>query len=95
MLRRLIYINNGSGICGVITRVQEKGQGKYKLLDLPISARALAGQIHAVVGVIVLLIHDFGEAEIGDLDLAADVTLGQEDVARLQVVMNHRRFDLV
>lgn len=52
-------------------------------------------EIHTMVGVIVLLIHDLGQAEICDLDLAANVALGQEDIARLQVVMDHRRFDLI
>ena len=48
-----------------------------------------------MVGVIVLLIHDLGEAEVSDLDLAAHVALGEEDVARLQVVVDHWWLDLI
>lgn len=48
-----------------------------------------------MVGVVVLLIHDLGEAEVGDLDLAADVPLREQDVPRLQVVVDDGRLDLV
>lgn len=48
-----------------------------------------------MVGVVVLFVHDLGEAEVCDLDLAADVPLCEQDVARLQVVVDHRRLDLV
>lgn len=48
-----------------------------------------------MVGVVVLLVHDFAEAEVGDLDLAAHVALRQQDVARLQVVVDDGRLDLV
>lgn len=62
---------------------------------LPVCAGPLRGEIHAVVGVVVLLVHDLAKTEVGDLDLAADVTLGEKDVARLEVVVDHRRLDLV
>lgn len=48
-----------------------------------------------MIWVVVLLVHDLGEAEIRDFDLAAHVALRQQDVARLQVVVDHRRLDLV
>lgn len=61
----------------------------------PISASALAGEIHPMIGVIILLIHNLREAEVRDLDLAAHVALREQDVARLQVVVDDRRLDLV
>lgn len=48
-----------------------------------------------MVGIVVLLVHDFAQAEVGDLDLAADVPLREEDVAGLQIVVYHRGLDLV
>lgn len=48
-----------------------------------------------MVRVVVLLVHDLRKAEVCDLDFAADIALSEQDVARLQVVMDHRWLDLV
>ena len=48
-----------------------------------------------MLGVVVVLVHDLGQAKVGDLDVAANVAVRQQNVARLQVVVDHRRFDLV
>lgn len=61
----------------------------------PISAGTLAGEIHAVVRIVVLLVHDLGEAEVCDFDLPTHVALSQQDVAGLQVVVDHGRLDFV
>lgn len=52
-------------------------------------------EIHPMVRVVVLLVHDLTQAKISDLDLPADVALGEEDVPGLEVVVNDRWFDLV
>lgn len=48
-----------------------------------------------MIGVVVLLVHHLGQAEISDFNFATDIALGQEDVAGLQIVVNNRRFDFV
>ena len=45
--------------------------------------------------IVIVLVHDFGEAKVGDLYVAANGAVAQEDVAWLEVVMDDGRLDLV
>ena len=45
--------------------------------------------------IVIVLVHDLGESKIRDLDIAANVAVAEQNVARLQVVVNDGRFDLV
>lgn len=45
--------------------------------------------------VVVVLVHDFRQAKVGDFDVTANVAVAEQNVARFQVVMDHGRFDLV
>lgn len=65
------------------------------LADSPVGAGALRRQIHAVIRIVVLLVHHLRQPEIGDLNFAAYVALRQQNVARLQVVVDDGRFDFV
>lgn len=48
-----------------------------------------------MIRIVVLVVHHLGQTEIGDFDLATDIALGQQNVARLQIVMDDRRFNLI
>lgn len=48
-----------------------------------------------MVRVVILLVHDFTEPKVRDLDLATHVALGEQYIARLQVIVDHGWFDLV
>lgn len=48
-----------------------------------------------MIGIVVLLVHHLRQSKVGDLDLSANVAFGQQNVARLQVVVNDRRLDFV
>lgn len=63
--------------------------------QVPVGAGALRRQIHAVLRIVIVLVHDFRQSEIGDFDVAADAAVAQQNVARFQVVVNDWRFDLV
>ena len=63
--------------------------------QVPISAGALRRQIHSVLRIVIVLVHDLRQAEIRDLDITAYAAVAQQDVARLQVVVDDGRFDLV
>lgn len=63
--------------------------------QVPVGSGALRRQIHAVLRIVIVLVHDFREAEIRDFDITANATVAQQDVARLQIVVNDWRFDLV
>ena len=43
--------------------------------EVPVGAGALAGEVHAVLGVVVLGVHDLGEPEVRDLDVAGDAAV--------------------
>ena len=48
-----------------------------------------------MIGIIIFFVHHFGQTEIRDLDFATHVSLGEKDVARLQVIVNDWRFDFI
>ena len=52
-------------------------------------------EVHTVLWIVIVLVHDLGEAKVGDLYVAAYAAVAQEDVTRLEVVVNHWRLDLV
>lgn len=45
--------------------------------------------------IVIVLVHNLGEAKVGDLYVAAYTAVAQEDVARLEVVMDDGRLDFV
>ncbi len=62
--------------------------------EIPVGACALRRQVHAVVRVVVVLVHLLAQAEVGDLDLAAALARAQQNIARLQVVVDDGRADV-
>ena len=52
-------------------------------------------QIHSVLRIVIVLVHDFREAKIRDFDITANAAVAQQNVARLQIVVNDWRFDFV
>lgn len=64
--------------------------------QVPVGAGPLAGEVHALLRVVAVLVHDLGEAEVCNLNITADhVVPGEEDVARLEIVVDDRGLDLV
>lgn len=63
--------------------------------QVPIGTGSLRRQIHAVLRIVIVLVHDFRETKVGDFDVAADAAVAEQNIARLQVVVNDWRFDLV
>jgi len=61
----------------------------------PVGSRPLRGQIHAVIGIVILVVHHLWQTEVGDLNLAADVALGKQNVAGLQIVVDNWRLNLI
>ena len=49
--------------------------------EVPVSSGPLGGQVHPMVRRVVLRVHDLGQAEVGDLDVAAHVASSQQYVA--------------
>ncbi len=49
--------------------------------EIPVGSCSLRGEVHPVLRVVVLRIHDLGQPEIGDLHVAAHATVGQQNVA--------------
>ena len=48
--------------------------------EVPVGARPLRGEVHAVVGVVVVRVHDLGEAKVRDLDVSAHASARQKNV---------------
>ena len=59
--------------------------------QVPIGARALRRQIHAILRIVVVLVHLFAQAEVGDLYLATVLTGAKQDVACIiiRIIQNH------
>ena len=61
--------------------------------QIPIGPGALRGEVHPVVRVVVLRIHDLGEAKVRDLDVPTDAAAREQDVAcRSNMSVNHKRY---
>ena len=64
--------------------------------QIPIRACALAGEVHALVRIVVVVVHDLGQAKIRNPYVAAEaVPAAEQDVAGLDVVVDDGRLDLV
>lgn len=49
--------------------------------QVPISPGTLRGQIHAMIGVVVVRVHDFGQTEIGDFNVTAHASTSKQNVS--------------
>ena len=59
--------------------------------QIPIGSGALRRKVHPVVRVVVLWVHDLGQAKVRDLDVATDATAREQDVAcRSDFSINHQ-----
>ena len=48
---------------------------------LPVGPCSLWGQLHAIRRVVAVIIHDFGQAKVGDLYLTTGCAINQQDVS--------------
>lgn len=52
----------------------------FLTISLPVCSRTLGSQIHAMVRVVVLLIHHLAQSKVCDLDLPTHVAFRQQNV---------------
>ena len=69
------HVHLGRDLWGVLAHDEALGR------QIPVGAGALAGQVHPVLRVVVLRVHDLGQAKVRDLDVAGDAAVRQQDVS--------------
>merc|ERR1719431_1524084 len=65
--------------------------------QVPISAGPLASEVHPLLRVVVVLVHNLRQTKVSDLYVAGDYVdpAGKKDVTRFEIIVNNGRFDLV
>lgn len=62
---------------------------------VPVGSCPLASQVHPLLWVIILLVHDLGKTEIRYFNITRNVPASQQNVPWLEIVMDYGWFDFV